>query len=86
MSDRREIGMPPVGYVEFEDAESGDHLIVNTSDRQVQRGLDEHAARLSADREQAFRKARVDVIEVETGEPYFDSLRRFFKQRARRYR
>jgi uncharacterized protein (DUF58 family) len=59
---------------------------VNTSDKQFQHALERHTARLRADREQVFRKARVDVIEVETGKPYFDSLRRFFKQRARRFR
>lgn len=86
MSDRRETGFPAVGYVELEDAESGEHLVVNTSDAAFRQALAEHTQRLRADREQAFRKARVDVIEVETGDPYFDSLRRFFKQRARRFR
>lgn len=86
MSDRREETMPPVGYVELEDAEGGGQLVVNTSNAQFQRALEEHTARRHVEREQAFRKARVDVIEVETGEPYFDSLRRFFKQRARRIR
>lgn len=86
MSDRREIALPPVGYVEFEDAEIGEHLVVNTSDVAFQLALQAHSARLRTDRDQAFRKARVDVIEIETGGQYFDSLRRFFKQRARRFR
>jgi uncharacterized protein (DUF58 family) len=86
MGDRRESVMPPVGYVEFEDAESGDHLVVNTSDSIFRQALEAHVAQLRDDRAQAFRRARVDVIEVETGEPYFDALRRFFKQRARRFR
>jgi len=85
MSDRREGTLPPVGFVEFEDAESGDHLMVNTSDAIFRSAVEAHASRLHEAREQAFRKARVDVIEVETGVPYFDPLRRFFKQRARRF-
>jgi uncharacterized protein (DUF58 family) len=86
MSDRRETSFPPVGFVELEDAESGDHLLVNTSDAGFRSAVEAHANRLQIEREQAFRKARVDVISVETGVPYFDSLRRFFKKRARRFR
>jgi len=86
MSDRREAVLPPVGFVEFEDAETGDRLVVNTSDTRFRQGVEVHVSRLRDEREQAFRRARVDVIEVETGVPYFDPLRRFFKQRARRFR
>ena len=86
MGDRRETAIPPVGYVELEDAESGDRLLVNTSDAAFQRALDAHAARLRDDRERSFRRARVDVVEVETGLPYVDALMRFFRQRARRFR
>jgi uncharacterized protein (DUF58 family) len=86
MSDRRETGLPSVGLVEFEDAETGAHLVVNTSDTRFREAVESHVLSLQKDREQAFRKARVDVIEVETGVPYFDPLRRFFKQRARRFR
>jgi uncharacterized protein (DUF58 family) len=86
MSDRREATFPPVGFVELEDAESGEHLVVNTSDSAFRSAIEAHVSRVQDEREQAFRKARVDVIEVETGVPYFDPLRRFFKQRARRFR
>ena len=86
MSDRREAALPPVGFVEFEDAESGDHLVVNTSDAKFRDAVEAHLTQVQADRYQAFRKARVDVIEVETGVPYFEPLRRFFQQRARRFR
>ncbi len=86
MSDRRETVLPPVGYAEFEDAETGDHLVVNTSDSAFRSALESHVSRLHEEREQIFRRARVDVIRVETGQPYFDSLRRFFHQRARRFR
>jgi uncharacterized protein (DUF58 family) len=86
VADRRETEIPPIGYVELEDAESGDHLLVNTSDRVFQRALQAHTGRLADNRRQLFRKARVDVIDVETGEPYFDALMRFFRQRVRRFR
>jgi len=86
LNDQRENVLPPVGYVEFEDAETGDHLVVNSSDSNFRAAFEAHLAALRNDREQLFRKARVDVVQVETGLPYFDSLRRFFKQRARRAR
>ncbi len=84
VGDRREDTLPPVGYIELEDSESGEQLVVNASNPTFRRSLDALTHQRQNAREQAFRKARVDVIRVHTGEPYFDSLRRFFKQRARR--
>ena len=31
-----------------------------------------------------FRKLGIDVVDVETGQPFVDPLRRFFRQRGRR--
>ncbi|MGD8699706.1 MAG: DUF58 domain-containing protein [Gemmatimonadales bacterium] len=86
MMDRRELDLPPVGYVEFEDAESGDHVLVNTSDRRFRVAFRANAERARHLLEETFRKTKVDVIEVQTGEPYVEPLMQFFRERARRFR
>ncbi len=86
MSDLRESEMPPVGYLELEDAETGDHLVVNTSDPEFRALLDAEASRARHDRERLFRQSKVDVIDVRTDQDYFDPLQRFFRLREKRFR
>ncbi len=86
MSDRRELELPPIGFVEFEDAESGERALVNTSDRRFRAAFQESALRTRNRLEEIFRKTKVDVIEVRTGQPYVEPLMQFFRQRAKRFR
>ena len=86
MSDPREAELPPVGFVEMEDPESGKRLVVNTSDRSLQEAFRERAADDRKAMDRMFRRAQVDVIDVETGRPYVEPLMRFFRQRMRRFR
>jgi uncharacterized protein (DUF58 family) len=86
MSDRRELELPSIGFVEFEDAESGEHALVNTSDRRFRAAFQENAMRARSRLEEIFRKTKVDLIEVRTGQPYVEPLMQFFRQRAKRFR
>lgn len=86
MCDRREMELPAIGYVEFEDAESGEHLMVNTSDRDFRAAFQQRAAQNRAALDRIFKQTKVDVIDIETGQQYVDPLMRFFKERARRFR
>jgi len=84
--DRREMELPDAGYIALEDAETGDVVEVNTSDRRLreafaQRALDRR--RLRAD---ALKRTGVDVIELETGQPYHLALKGFFERRIKRVR
>lgn len=86
MEDRREFQIPPVGFMEFLDAETGRHVVVNTSDPRFRATYEaESDGRQEALREM-FRRTRVDVIRIETGMDYIQPLMRFFKDRARRVR
>ena len=86
MSDLRESEMPPVGYLELEDAETGDHLVVNTSDPAFRALLEAEASQSRHDRERLFRQTKVDLIDVRTDHDYVDPLQRFFRLRAKRFR
>jgi uncharacterized protein (DUF58 family) len=86
MSDRRETSVPPVGLVEFEDAETGELFVVNTSDPDFRSEFESRAARTRAQLERTFRRSRVDLIDIQTDVPYVQPLMRFFKERERRIR
>ncbi len=86
MGDRREDELPPLGFVEFEDAETGDRTLVNTSVERFRAELHALVERSRAMQDGAFRRSKVDVIDIRTDEPYERPLMRFFKERGRRFR
>ena len=84
IGDRREEELPPVGLVELEDPESGERVVVNTSDPDFRRTFSEKVRRGRADLDRSLRRSKVDVIDVVTGRPYVRPLMRFFEERERR--
>jgi uncharacterized protein (DUF58 family) len=86
VEDPREEGIPAVGLLEVEDAETGARRIVDTSDRAFRRVL---AARAMARREglaKGLRACGVDLVRLTTSRPYDVPLVRYFEERARRAR
>ena len=86
VGDRREAEIPPMGFVEFEDAESGQRVVVNTSGTAFRERFRGHRAGARRRVEEVFRRSRIDAIDVTTGVPYERALRRFFEERAKRVR
>lgn len=84
VSDPREHELPAAGLVEFEDAETGERLAVDTGARGFAEKFAAEVERRRAEREQTFRRLGVDSIAVSTGRPYVEPLERFFRMRARR--
>lgn len=83
-SDRREQAWPDAGLVRWQDVETGEVRLVDTSDRRVREALTRRYAERRLDWQRRFRKMGVDMIEVETGMPYERALRRFFQAREQR--
>jgi uncharacterized protein (DUF58 family) len=82
--DDRERAMQPVGLIEWEDAETGRRIVIDTSSASTRQALEAAYAgrqRLLLD---SFRSRGVDVIELTTGQPYANELVRFFKKREKR--
>ncbi len=86
IADPREAELPNVGLVELEDAETGRRVIVNTRDAGLRSRYREASERLRARRRKLLRSTRVDAVEVWTDRSYVESLIRFFRRRARRFR
>jgi len=85
ITDPRELDLPPVGLIELEDAESGEEVLVDTSDAAWRRAYREHNEAIRNDRDQAFRVTGVDAIHIRTDRPYIDPLLQFFKLRERKF-
>jgi uncharacterized protein (DUF58 family) len=86
ITDPRETELPAVGFLELEDAETGQRLLLDTNNRSVREEFVETASRRAQSVRQAARAARVDLIEVSTRGGHLDALIRFFKMRERRLR
>ena len=86
VGDRREANLPDIGFVDFEDAESGAQVTVNLSDPAFREAFAADAAAAGEARARLFRRTGVDVVEVSADQPYAGPLMRFFRERARRFR
>ncbi|MDE0637421.1 MAG: DUF58 domain-containing protein [Candidatus Poribacteria bacterium] len=84
LQDRREIEMPNVGLIEFEDAETGERVVVDTRSEQARQLYAELTQKTDAERLQVFRGSQTDFINIQTDKSYVAPLMRFFRQRAAR--
>lgn len=82
--DPRELELPDIGRVVLEDAETGERLVVNTSDRRTRRHFAETMAFPLEELPKEFRRYGIDTIPLFTNQDYIPALRRFFRQRERR--
>lgn len=86
LTDRHDAELPATGLTTFEDFESGESVVVDTSDRRVRAWYADRMRRFRTEREQAFRKLGLDVVRIDTGGDYVAPLRDLFARRARRAR
>jgi uncharacterized protein (DUF58 family) len=83
VGDPLEQQLPAVGLVVLEDLESGEVIEVDTSSHA--RADYAKRARAAADKRDAvLRRINLDVVAVNTNEPYVDALVAFFRARAKR--
>ena len=86
IGDPREETLPRVGLLEVEDAETGEAMVIDTSDPKLQKEFHSRAEARRESRKRFFRTSGIDFIELTTQSPYDVPLVRFFEARARRAR
>jgi uncharacterized protein (DUF58 family) len=84
--DPRDKELPDVGLATFEDLESGESLLVDTSDPRVRAHHATAMTKLTDARRQLFSKLGLDSVEIETSGSFVRPLRDLFARRARRMR
>ena len=82
--DPRDKELPDVGLATFEDLESGESVIVDTSDPAVRRWFGSAMAKIAESRRGIFHKLGLDSVEIETSASFVRPLRDLFARRARR--
>jgi len=86
VSDRREVEIPPVGLIELEDTETGERLLLNSSDADFRSLYGQEIEQVNSRLEKTFKSTKVDYIQIWADQPYDGPLIRFFKERGRRIR
>lgn len=86
LTDPREIELPNVGFLELEDAETGERLLLDTRDPAVRQAFSAFGHTEREERRKMFRSLNLDLVDVNTGEGYLAPLTRLFRERANRFR
>ena len=84
--DASERALPDLGWIAFEDAETGEVVEFNTGDPKARAKFAEVAEDRLARLRRTFRRSGLDTIEAQTDQPYLRSLMQFFENRLRRLR
>ncbi len=84
ISDLREKEIPEVGLIQLEDEETGEQLLVDTSDLDFRKGYTKLVNEVQRKLNFQLRKMKIDTINILTNEPYDIPLKRFFKIRKQR--
>ncbi|MEE9294917.1 MAG: DUF58 domain-containing protein [Phycisphaerae bacterium] len=84
ITDPREVELPDVGLIELVDSETGDIVLVDTSNKRLRQHYTADAVKRADARARTFRRSNIDSIDVTTGESFVEPLNRFFKARKAR--
>ena len=84
VDDPRERELPDAGWIELEDAETGQRLLVDTSVRESRLRVQIQAEEARLARFRTLERAQVDHIKLRTDRPYAHVLLEAFARRARR--
>ncbi|HPZ10475.1 MAG TPA: DUF58 domain-containing protein [Candidatus Eremiobacteraeota bacterium] len=82
ITDPREEELPEVGFLELEDAETGETLLVDTYSSGLRNNFKKLTEKIKMEKKQIFMSNRIDEIAVRTDEPYIEPLVKFFKGRT----
>jgi len=83
--DRAEVALPSVGLIEFQDAETGETVLVDTASREFRSRYGRNSTGRFDNLRNMLRSIKVDCIDIRTDKPYIQDLVQFFHMRHRRY-
>ena len=84
ITDPRETEIPTIGFLELEDAETGECLLVNTSATDRVSTFARRIQREQEERKRFFASLAVDVIDARTDCPTIEAIVHFFQRREKR--
>jgi len=84
--DPMELELPDLGLIPIRDAETGEQLMVDTSDAGFRKRFARIAAQREAELRESLTRAGVDTLELSTDDDLVNAIRRFTDLRKRRSR
>ncbi|HLE11096.1 MAG TPA: DUF58 domain-containing protein [Bacteriovoracaceae bacterium] len=81
VTDPKEMEIPNIGYIELEDAETGEFILVNSADFSLRSGYKMHSAKNLKEQKNFFQSSGIDYININTGESYIRPIAEFFRKR-----
>ncbi len=84
LTDPRDDDLPDVGLARFEDFETGEDVLVDTSSRAVREHYKATVLERREQQRKTFTKLGLDSAVVSTDAPYMPALRELFARRARK--
>lgn len=84
IGDKLEQAWPKVGVIHWRDAETGESVLVDTSNAATRQALLTAELNRLDQQQMLLRRAGIDLIELCAGEPYEKALIQFFRTRSRR--
>jgi uncharacterized protein (DUF58 family) len=84
MRDPMERELPSVGLATFMDAETGQSIIFDTSNRQARRAFSRAVDLHWEEQRKLFKRLKIDSVELSTSDDFVRPLVLFFKRRAAR--
>lgn len=84
ISDPKEKELPRIGFIELEDAETGEAILVDTNLESLHKDLKRENQKQFEAQKKLFRSAGMDAISITTNESYLEPIIRYFRQKERR--
>lgn len=84
ITDPRELELPQVGMLTLRDAETGAMLVRDTGSARFRQQFAQAARERIDELQRAFRRAKIDFIEIDASGSIVEPLARFFRMRERR--
>ena len=84
ISDIHETKIPEIGNVYLEDAESGEQILVNTSDKKFQEQYSNLLKQTREENEYEMKKLGVDFLNLSNEEPFDVTFNRYIRSRRRK--
>jgi uncharacterized protein (DUF58 family) len=84
--DPKEHSIPSMGLTEFQDLESGQSILVDTSNENTQKTFLDLVSQRDLQHEKLMAKIGAGHIKINTQESYIKPIQKFFKQRSKKRR
>ncbi len=86
ITDPKELDLPDIGLVQFNDPETGSVFNLDTSNGALRQEFRQNALKIIGERKKTFDRIGVDNVDVRCDIPYNRTLFKFFRMRERRFR